>query len=440
MTMRLVMPARYPLRGTTRVPGDKSVTHRSILFAPLTQGVCRVLNRLQSEDTDRSLAAIRGLGAVVQENGDELMIEAGEYPAPGAAMPQAPVIEIYCGNSGTTTRLLMGLLAGRQIRVRLDGDDSLRSRPMARVGDPLRAMGADIRYLGKEGRLPLEITGVALRGTLHQLAVASAQVKSALLLAGLDAAGETNVCGGAGSRDHTERLLKSIGADLNQSVATDCLTIKPGTTSLNPYDMTVPGDPSSAAFLAAAASLIPGSELTLADILANPSRIGFFTEYPGDLSLVLNPVEKIDPTGTIKVSAGRIKACRYGGETIPAMIDEIPMLAVLAARAEGVTRIADAEELRYKESDRISATIAGLQSLGVEVEEHADGMSITGCPDGFPSTEIARIKTRGDHRIAMAFAVAGLASRAGVELDDDACIAVSFPEFFELLDTLQQSD
>ena len=436
MTMRLVMPARYPLKGTTRVPGDKSVTHRSILFALLTQGGCRVVNRLHSEDTNRSLEAIRCLGAVIHEHGDELTIEAGEYPATGSVAAEASVTEIDCGNSGTTTRLLMGLLAGRQVRARLDGDDSLRSRPMARVVDPLKAMGAKIRYLGEDGRLPLEITGTTLMGTHHQLAVASAQVKSALLLAGLDAQGTTSVSGGAGSRDHTERLLKTMGADLQLSVATDCLTLKSG-PCLEPYDMTVPGDPSSAAFLAAAASLIPGSELTLIDILANPSRIGFFTEYPGDLSLALDPVEKIDPTGTIKVSAGRITARQYGGATIPAMIDEIPMLAVLAARAEGVTRIADAEELRYKESDRISATIAGLQALGVAVEEHADGMTIIGCPDEFPATEIAKIETRGDHRIAMAFAVAGLASRAGVELDDDACMAVSFPGFFELLDTLQ---
>jgi len=436
--MLLIPPACAPLRGSVRVPGDKSVTHRALLFAALTPDHCRVTNRLRSEDTDRSLEAIKRLGAVVEETGQELTIRTGAFPARGPAPEGAPIVEIDCGNSGTTARLLMGLLAGRRVRALLDGDDSLRSRPMARVVDPLRTMGAVLRYLGEEGRLPLEVTGAGLTGVRHHLGVASAQVKSALILAGLDARGETGVVGGAGSRDHTERLLQAMGADLGFTAESDLWTVRSG-ARLSGYDLTVPGDPSSAAFLAAAASLVPGSDLTLTDVLINPSRTGFFREYPGELQIEPGQAPSVDPVGTIRVRASTLEARDYGGAIIPAMIDEVPMLAVLAARACGVTRITEAAELRHKESDRIATTVVGLRSLGVEVQERADGMIIHGCPGGFPTTGTTRIETKGDHRIAMAFAVAGLASRGGVELDDASCAAVSFPGFFELLESLQKT-
>jgi len=434
--MRLIPPARGPLRGRLRVPGDKSVTHRALLFAPLADGPCRVRRRLRSEDTDRSLAAVRALGAEVAGPDDDLTLAAGAFPPAGPAPAGAPQVDLDCGNSGTTARLLLGLLAGRRVRARLDGDASLRSRPMARVVAPLRAMGARIRFLGEDGRLPLEITGAALRGASHRLTVPSAQVKSALLLAGLAAAGPTAVCGGGGSRDHTERLLRAMGARLEQDRDADLWRVEPG-APLRPYELDVPGDPSSAAFLLAAAALVPGSDVAVDGVLVNPSRCGFAAVWPGELSRVDGDAAAAEPVGALTARHGVLRARDVGGAVVPALIDEVPVLAVLAARARGVTRFADCADLRHKESDRIAATAAGLRALGVRVDEHPDGLTVHGVPEGFPAPAPARIATRGDHRIAMAFAVAGLASRAGVILDDDACVAVSYPGFFADLERLQ---
>lgn len=434
--MRLVSPARAPLRGRVRVPGDKSVTHRALLFAGLADGPCRVRHRLRAEDTDRSLAAVRRLGVAVSGADDDLRLDPAAFPAPGAAAADAPLLELDCGNSGTTARLLLGLLAGRRVRARLDGDASLRSRPMARVAEPLRAMGADLRFLASDGRLPLEIRGAELRGAAHRLAVPSAQVKSALLLAGLTAAGPTSVRGGGASRDHTERLLRAMGADLADDPAADLWTLAPG-PRLRAYDLAVPGDPSSAAFLLAAAALVPGSEVRVEGVLTNPSRCGFADVWPGALAREDGAAHAAEPVGVFTVRAGALAARDVGGAVVPALIDEVPVLAVLAARARGVTRFADCADLRHKESDRIAAVAAGLRGLGVRVEEHADGLTVHGEPAGFPAAAPVRVATCGDHRIAMAFAVAGLASRAGVELDDDACVAVSYPEFFADLERLQ---
>ncbi|HPF36482.1 MAG TPA: 3-phosphoshikimate 1-carboxyvinyltransferase [Candidatus Krumholzibacteria bacterium] len=434
--MHFVPPARGPLQGRLRVPGDKSVTHRALLFSVLADASCRVRSRLRAEDTDRSLAAVRALGVRVDGPDDDLLLTPAAVPAPGAAPDNAPVLDLDCGNSGTTTRLLLGLLAGRRVRARLDGDASLRSRPMARVVDPLRAMGARIRYLEQEGRLPLEITGAALTGADHVLAVPSAQVKSALLLAGLTAAGPTSVTGGGGSRDHTERLLRAMGADLHGDAAADRWTIRPA-APLRPYDLDVPGDPSSAAFLLAAAALVPGSEVRVENVLTNPSRCGFADVWPGGLSREDDPAPAAEPVGAFTARAGLLDAKHVGGAVVPALIDEVPVLAVLAARARGATRFADCADLRHKESDRIAATAAGLRALGVRVDTHDDGLTVHGEPDGFPAAGPVRVTTHGDHRIAMAFAVAGLASRGGVELDDAACVAVSYPDFFRDLDGLQ---
>ena len=435
---RLIEPAGGPLRGTVRVPGDKSVSHRAALFAPLAGGVSRVRGWLDAEDTGRSLSAVAALGAEVRRGDDELLIGAGAFPVAGAAVSGAPDVDIDCGNSGTTARLLMGLLAGRRVRARLDGDASLRARPMARVVDPLRLTGARIDYEGEEGRLPLRIEGAVLRGGDHRLPVASAQLKSALLLAGLCAEGRTTVAGGGASRDHTEKMLAAMGADL--VAGDDLCTLDPG-RRLELLNITVPGDPSSAAFLLAAAVLVPDSALTVAGMMLNPTRARFLdvmADMSADLEVRPDAAPAVEPLGEVDARHGPLRACAIGGAGIPALIDELPLLAVLAARAEGTTRIRNARELRYKESDRIATTAAGLRALGVEAIEHEDGLDVTGCPGGFPGEGVARIATCGDHRIAMAFAVAGLASRGGVELDDDACVAVSFPGFFAVLEDLQR--
>jgi len=390
----------------------------------------------------RSLEAVRSLGALVEADGDDLMVGSGRMPAAGTAADGGPTVEIDCGNSGTTTRLLLGLLAGRGVRVRLHGDASLSSRPMARVVEPLRAMGADIRYLGREGRLPLEVRGRALTGRRHEMAVASAQVKSALLLAGLTAVGATEVAGGGRSRDHTERLLRAMGADLRGSDDdADLISVRPA-GALHLPRLTVPGDPSSAVFLLAAAMTTSGSSVTVDDVMLNPTRIGWLPVLQR-----MNAAVDVRPgnaagserLGSLTAAASDLKACDIGGEEIPTLIDEIPILSVLASRAAGVTRIRDAADLRAKESDRIAVTAAGLRALGVEVVEHPDGLDVVGRPAGYLVDGPARVRTHGDHRIAMAFAVAGAASPHGVEIDDDGCVAVSYPGFFADLERLQDT-
>ena len=435
-----VRPAQRPLVGTVKVPGDKSVSHRAALFAPLGTGESRFTGWLEAEDTGRSLAAVEVLGASVRREGSVLVIGTGRFPVCGAASEDAPVVEIDCGNSGTTARLLTGLLAGRRVRARLDGDASLRARPMARVVDPLRAMGARIVYEGEEGRLPLRIDGAELSGLAYELPVASAQIETALLLAGLCATGETTVSGGGSSRDHTEKMLSAMGAEL--VIGDDRVSIRPG-AALSPLDMSVPGDPSSAAFLLAAATLVPGSRVLVEGLMLNPSRARYLDvmeRMAASLSIRPDAASAVEAAGRVTAMAGPLSATRIGGPGIPALIDELPLLAVLAARAEGVTRIRDARELRYKESDRIVAVIDGLGALGIEAEPCEDGLDIMGRPDGFPAETPAEIATRGDHRIAMAFAVAGLASRAGVVLDDPDCVAVSFPDFFDVVADLQRGD
>jgi len=437
---RLIKPASGPLLGTVKVPGDKSVSHRAALFAPLGSGACRITGWLEAEDTGRSLTAVEGLGAEVGRDGGDLVISPGSFPEIGAVVADSPVIDIDCGNSGTTTRLLMGLLAGRSVRVRLDGDASLRSRPMARVVDPLRLMGARIIYEGEDGRLPVLIEGAALTGIDYRLPVASAQLKSALLLAGLCADGETVVSGGGVSRDHTDRMLLAMGADFED--IDDRSTLRPGRPLALP-DMTVPGDPSSAAFLLAAAVVVPRSEVTVTGMMLNPSRalyLGKMNAMSAQLDIRGDEGGSVERVGAVTASHRVLRATDIGGGGIPALIDELPLLAVLAAHAEGVTRIRNARELRFKESDRIVTTAAGLRALGIEVVEYDDGLDIVGCPDGFPTAGVAEITTHGDHRIAMAFAVAGLASRGGVALDDEACVAVSFPDFFSVVADLQQGD
>jgi 3-phosphoshikimate 1-carboxyvinyltransferase len=420
------------------VPGDKSVSHRVALFALLAPAVCRGAGWLESEDTWRSAEAARALGATVRLEGGALSV------APPPAPPADGRIAVDCGNSGTTARLLMGLLAGwlppGGAEVVLSGDASLSSRPMARVVDPLRAMGADIRYLETEGRLPLAVRGAPLRGLTHAMPVASAQVKSALLLAGMFAAGETVVTGGAGSRDHTELMLATMGADCRVDDGGDRVTLTPG-RALDPYDVRVPGDPSTAAFLQVAAALVPGSDVTVAAQSLNPTRAGFLNvlRRAGVPVQVERPFGRDEIAGDVRVAAAAPRAFTVEPAEVPTLVDEIPVLAVLATQADGVSEFRGAGELRVKESDRLAVMTENLRALGARVDELPDGLrvhgpcALRGGAKGTPTL----LRTAGDHRIAMSLAVAALVAEGDSALDDDACVAVSFPGFFAALDGLR---
>jgi len=436
--MITLLQARGPLRGRLRVPGDKSVSHRVALLAPLAGSPCRATGWLDADDTRRSLQATHDLGGRSELRDGVLTIWPGVYPA-GAATGVALAID--CGNSGTTARLLTGLLSGVRGDIILTGDASLCGRPMARVVDPLRAMGADITYVAENGRLPLRIRGGALRGGDHALEVPSAQVKSALLLAGLAARGRTRVTGAEGSRDHTERLLTLMGApirvvDPGSGGETE---IDGGMGSLRPFDVTVPGDPSSAAFLLAAALLVPASELVVEGFLLSETRAGFLAALrAADAPLVVTAAETpwpAEPCGDATARHGAMRGFEIGPAMVPGLVDELPVLAVVATQATGETVVTGARELRVKECDRLAAMARELGRLGARIEERPDGWRIEGptplrVPEpGSKGGSPHVVVTEGDHRVAMAMAVAALVTEGPVALDDADCLAVSYPGF-----------
>ncbi len=400
-----VRPAPTPLRGRLTVPGDKSISHRALLFGALARGTTRISGLLDAEDVRATLAAVRALGC-----------DASPAHVTGAPWRDAGLVD--CGNSGTTARLLLGALAPRAAAT-LDGDVSLRRRPMRRVLDPLAKLGA--AFHGGP-TLPISVAKRRLSGATVEATVASAQVKSAVLLAGLGADGETRYVEPVATRDHTERLLAAMGAPLRREG--DTLVISAG--PLDALDIEVPGDISSAAFWMVAAAIVPGSDLLLEGVGLNPTRTGsldVLRAMGADVEVDERP--GAEPIGAVRVRGGPLRATTIGGPLIPRLIDELPVLAVAAAFAEGETRITDAAELRVKESDRIATTVAGLRALGVEAEALPDGLVVRGNPGAVPTG--APITSDGDHRIAMAFAIAGL--RVGATVTDTACIATSYPTF-----------
>lgn len=422
-----VRAATGPLAGRTTVPGDKSIAHRTLLLGALANGTSSIRGFPGGADVRATLAAMRALRAEIEWTGGDLVRVVGRGLGLGDGVDAA----LDCGNSGTTMRLATGLVAAAPGRRTLDGDASLRRRPMERVAAPLRRMGARIDTTA--GRAPVVIDGAALRGVDCTLEVASAQVKSALLLAGLRAAGTTRVVEPLATRDHTERMLQAMGVP----VAVDGLAVAvTGGHTLAPLDLTLPGDPSSAAFLVVAALLVPGSRLRIDGVGTNPRRTGAFAileRMGARITLEATRDEAGEPCGAIVVEHGALRGTTVGPDEIPGAIDELPILAVAAAFAEGETRVTGASELRVKESDRIAA-LEQLAPLGVAFEPTSDGFVVRGRPDA----TIARgtIATHGDHRIAMAFAIAGLRSPDGVTIDDPACADVSFPGFFDRLSTL----
>lgn len=437
-----IEPARR-VKGTLRLPGDKSISHRAALFAALSRGTSRITNFASSRDCAATLRCLRRLGVPVEHDAGGVRIE-------GGGKWRAPAAPLDCENSGTTMRLLAGLLAWQDFESVLTGDDSLRSRPMRRVIEPLTRMGA--RVEAQESRAPLRIRPNSnLDAITYDMPVASAQVKSCVLLAGLGAKGRTSIVERTETRDHTERLLRFFGADVdNQQHEGDSsarLISIDGAAArvrLRARDLSVPGDISSAAFFIAAATMLPGSELTIEAVGLNPTR----TEFPLTLRKlganveVASPDEAnsdaIEPQGTIIVRgveglrASSDAARTLGGVQVARLIDELPMLAVLATQTEGGLVVRDAGELRVKETDRISATLDNLRRMGADVEEHPTGFRV----GGRTTLRGAAIESYGDHRIAMAFAVAALTAEGASEIRGSDAVGVSFPEFFDALEAI----
>jgi 3-phosphoshikimate 1-carboxyvinyltransferase len=429
------MPAG-PLRGTIRVPGDKSISHRALMLSALAVGESRISGLLEGEDVLATAAAMRAMGAQVERTGD------GEWRVHGVGLGGLlqPAQALDMGNSGTSTRLLMGLIASHPITAEFTGDASLSGRPMGRVIEPLSLMGASF-VASEGGRLPLALRGASPAVPItYRLPVASAQVKSAILLAGLNTPGITTVIEPVPTRDHSERMLKGFGANLTVDVdAAGTRTIRiTGEAELRPQQIEVPGDPSSAAFFIVAALLVPGSDLTVANVGLNPTRAGLIEvlRQMGGSIEVLNPREVGgEPVADLRVRASPLKGIKIDPTIAPSMIDEYPILFVAAALAEGKTVTSGLDELRVKESDRLAVMAAALTAAGARVTETVDGLTIDGT-GGEPLEGGGPIATHLDHRIAMSMAVAGLASYHGVEVDDTRPIATSFPAFELLLDGL----
>ena len=428
----LTASSAAPLRGACRVPGDKSISHRALIFGALATGRTRVSNLLESEDVLNTAKAVTALGAPARKSGD--VWEILGRGVGGLSQPSEP---LDFGNSGTGARLMMGVIAGHPITVRLIGDPSLSRRPMGRVLRPLQQMGLEV--LENKETLPLTIRGTSdLVPIEYELPVPSAQVKSAVLLAGLAARGETTVIEKEPTRDHTERMLRYFGAEI-RSVAEGGrtrITVK-GNAELEGRDVVVPGDPSSAAFIAAAALIVPGSEVTIEGVLINPTRTGFYLtlqEMGGDVTFLNMREEGGEPVADIRVRASSLTGVQVPAERAPSMIDEYPILAVVAAFARGRTEMLGLAELKVKESDRLTATAAGLIANGVEAVADGDTLIVEGT--GTAPRGGGTVATHLDHRIAMAFLTMGLASREPVTVDDTSVIATSFPEFRELMERL----
>ena len=434
MPLALGTTAGCSLRGTVRVPGDKSISHRALLFGAIAEGTTRIEGLLPAEDPLSTAACLRAMGVAVSAiEADQPVLVKGV----GLDGLQEPNTVLDCGNSGTTMRLMLGLLAGRQGRhFVLTGDDSLRRRPMRRVGDPLAEMGATIAGRSGGNLAPLAIQGRQLRGTTVRAPVASAQVKSALILAALTAEGPTSVIEPVQSRDHTERMLRAFGADLSVGSAGDTeVTITPGAT-LRGQDVVVPGDISSAAFWLVAGAITPGAELTVENVGLNPSRTGILDvlEQMGARIELLNRRDVAgEPVGDLRVSHGPLQAFTIGAELIPRLVDEIPVLAVAACCAEGTSRVSGAEELRVKETDRLAVMARQLGAMGARIEEFADGMAI----QGGVQLQGAEVDSETDHRVAMSLAVAAQVASGATTLHRSEAAAVSYPRFWDDLQRLQ---
>jgi 3-phosphoshikimate 1-carboxyvinyltransferase len=423
---RKTRTTRRPLRGTIAVPGDKSISHRALLFAALARGSSRIEGLNLGADVRATARVVSALGATVDLDETEAKAEVEGYGWDGLKVPTGV---LDCGNSGTTLRTGLGVAAGLSGTTVWTGDDSLRSRPMLRVVHPLRQMGARIEGPEHGDRAPLEVRGGELSGIDIELPVASAQVKTALLLAGLRATGTTEVVEPAPSRDHTERMLRAAGVEVEVSNTT--VSVRGGSQPSN-FDLKVPGDPSSALYLLGAALFVDGSELTVEGVGLNPTRTAAFEvlrRMGARVDVVDTGLEMGEPVGSITTGPSELTATEVGGAEVPSLIDDIPVLAVIASQAKGETVFRDSGELRVKESDRIATLVRGLRALGVDADELPDGLIVRG-----PASLVGgEIESAGDHRIALAFAVAGLIADEHVRVKGWSCVDVSFPEFLDVL-------
>ncbi|MFL5962297.1 MAG: 3-phosphoshikimate 1-carboxyvinyltransferase [Gaiellaceae bacterium] len=416
------------LEGHFAVPGDKSISHRALLFGAISDGETHVRGWGRSGDTESTLGAVRALGAEVEELGaDELIVH-------GVGLHGLRSATIECNNAGTLARLIVGLLAFQHGTFTLTGDESLSARPMERVAEPLRRMGAQVETT--DGHLPLTISGGKLEAIDYELPVASAQIKSAVLLAGLGANGRTTVIEPQPTRDHTELMLRAAGVRV---------TTRPQSVSIDPPEhltlgsVDVPGDFSSAAPFIVAATLIPESRITIHDVNLNPRRTGLLDvleRMGGRVGILTRRRIGAEQVGDIEVRAAELTATTIKSDEVPLLVDELPLFGLLAAHARGESWVYGAGELRHKETDRIEALVDALRAIGVRAKAHEEGFSVTGVP---ARPKGGKVNSRGDHRIAMLGAVAGLASREGVELLDAESVGVSFPGFYDLLAQLAQT-
>ncbi|MCC3145246.1 3-phosphoshikimate 1-carboxyvinyltransferase [Halanaerobium sp. Z-7514] len=428
--MDLIVERKRKVSGEIKVPGDKSISHRSLILASIAEGVSKIEGLLEAEDCLSTMQIMKDLGIKIEKKA------AGSYQVYGKGLDGLEEADdvLDCGNSGTSMRLLTGLLASQDFYSVLTGDHSLRKRPMQRIIGPLSRMGAQI-WARKNGLAPMSIRGQKLAALEYTLPVASAQLKSSILLAALKSEGETIVNEPAVSRDHTERMLKGAGVEID--IEADRIVLKAAKKrKLNSFEIKVPGDISSAAFFITAALTADQGELLIKNVGLNKTRSGFIEVVQamgGEISLINKKDQGGEPTADILVKASDLKGCEVSGEIIPRLIDEIPIIAVLAAAAEGKTVIKDAEELRVKETDRISAVVNEFKKLGIDIEEYPDGMIIKGPVEVEGGIEV---ESYHDHRIAMSLAVLALRTKKGLTIKGSEIINTSFPGFKELLASL----
>ena len=431
---RIIRPAGRPFNGEITVPGDKSISHRAVMFGAIAKGTTRIRNFLMGADCLSTIDCFRRLGVQIDVEaapGQVTVHGRGLRGLKGQQEPAASIV-LDTGNSGTTTRLISGILAGQDFPSLLSGDSSLNTRPMKRIMEPLSQMGARIRSVKGNGCAPLAIEPGQLHGIHYTTKVASAQVKSAILLAGLYADSPTSVTEPALSRNHTELMLKGFGADVSSITNEDgtaTASIRP-CRELFAQDIVVPGDISSAAYFIAAALLVPGSSLLIKNVGINPTRAGFLSvcrDMGGDITLLNERQAGGEPSADLLVKHSSLHSVTIEGGLIPTLIDELPMAAVLAAFADGTTVIRDAAELKVKESDRIATVTANLRAMGCDVTPTADGMIIR----GGKSLHGAVLDSYLDHRVAMSFAVAGLAASGETRIRDANCVDISFPGFYD---------
>lgn len=422
MSNKVVQIENKSLNGTITVPGDKSISHRSIMFGSIAEGTTTVTGFLTGEDCLRTIEAFKQMGVKIEQNGSDVKIE-----SKGIDAWEEPTDILYMGNSGTTTRLLLGLLSGTNVHAVLSGDSSIAKRPMKRVINPLREMGAQITGRQDGQFAPLAVKGSQLSAIDYQMPVASAQVKSAILLAGLNAEGTTIVREQVTTRDHTELMLKQFGVEID---TTDRVISLKGGQKLTAGHVAVPGDISSAAFFLVAGAIAPSSEIVLENVGLNITRTGILdvlTAMNANMTIEPYDNDNAEKAGRITIRTSELVGTTIDGAIIPRLIDEIPIIALLATQAKGTTIIKDAEELKVKETNRIDAVVAELSKLGANITATDDGMII----EGPTKLTGASLKTYGDHRIGMMDAVASLVTAGAIELDDAECIAVSYPNFFE---------